>query len=278
MTRRHACYILRHIHLDPQGIALRVDPDYAIVAECFPYLARRLLNDDSPRMRAVLKDILYGNRTRMDVERLLRVADGLAAYTTEGLAEQGGAAAAAVAAAVAAAGQQQLRRGPAAAALPAATADKEVRLGRLSAVSVAGDRVHGPCGRMPAPYHTHTCMCSHHSHRFPTHSISHAAIPRSCCLPACRALSLQVLSPVVVDTLRSVLRPGSYVSELMVEELVSWCWWGQEEGGSAGLCERQQRRRSEEHVCPVPRHACVSIAMLQHPMQVGPPGSVTQLG
>lgn len=157
-----------------------MDPDYAIVAECFPYLARRLLNDDSPRMRAVLKDILYGTRTRMDVERLLRVADGLAAYTTEGLAEQGRPAAA-----VAAAGQQQQRRGPAAAAaaLPATTADKEVRLGCLSTVfcegnsqgRIAGEGGDGACGRMPefvrrytytytVPY---TCLCSHRSLTFP---------------------------------------------------------------------------------------------------------------
>ena len=32
-----------------EGIALRVDPSYSIVAECFPYLARRLLTDDHPR-------------------------------------------------------------------------------------------------------------------------------------------------------------------------------------------------------------------------------------
>lgn len=38
-----------------QGIALQADPDYSIVKECLPYLARRLLTDDSPRARQALK-------------------------------------------------------------------------------------------------------------------------------------------------------------------------------------------------------------------------------
>ncbi|KAL6750719.1 ABC1 family-domain-containing protein [Haematococcus lacustris] len=71
-----------------EGIALGVDPDYAIVMECFPYLTRRLLSDDSPRARAILRDILYGNRSRLDVERLNMMADGIAAYNTDGLLPQ----------------------------------------------------------------------------------------------------------------------------------------------------------------------------------------------
>eukprot|EP00200_Dunaliella_tertiolecta_P007083 CAMPEP_0202368102 /NCGR_PEP_ID=MMETSP1127-20130417/294_1 /ASSEMBLY_ACC=CAM_ASM_000462 /TAXON_ID=3047 /ORGANISM="Dunaliella tertiolecta, Strain CCMP1320" /LENGTH=1245 /DNA_ID=CAMNT_0048963455 /DNA_START=1 /DNA_END=3738 /DNA_ORIENTATION=+ len=70
-----------------EGIALGVDPDYAIVKECFPYLSRRLLNDDSPRTRQLLREVLYGRqgRKRLDIERLTRFAEGLSAYTTDGL-------------------------------------------------------------------------------------------------------------------------------------------------------------------------------------------------
>eukprot|EP00198_Chlamydomonas_reinhardtii_P007169 XP_001696505.1 predicted protein [Chlamydomonas reinhardtii] len=62
-----------------EGIALRVDPDYAIVGECFPYLARRLLNDDSPRMRAVLRDVLYGGSyvSELLVDELVAAVDAL---------------------------------------------------------------------------------------------------------------------------------------------------------------------------------------------------------
>ena len=45
-----------------EGIALRVDPQYSIVQETFPYLARRLLTDNSPRTRAALRQLLYGVR------------------------------------------------------------------------------------------------------------------------------------------------------------------------------------------------------------------------
>jgi aarF domain-containing kinase len=72
-----------------EGIALRVDPDYSIVQECFPYIARRLLADDDPRVRKALRDVLYGNKQRLDVERLIRLADAFSAFTTDGLAEGG---------------------------------------------------------------------------------------------------------------------------------------------------------------------------------------------
>lgn len=45
-----------------EGTALRVDPDYAIVSETFPYLSRRLLTDNQPRTRAALRQLLYGVR------------------------------------------------------------------------------------------------------------------------------------------------------------------------------------------------------------------------
>ncbi|MEW5303771.1 MAG: hypothetical protein WDW36_006430 [Sanguina aurantia] len=68
-----------------EGSALRVDPDYAIVKECFPYLARRLLSDDSPRTKKLLRDLLYGGKSRLDVARLVKLADGFGAFTTDGL-------------------------------------------------------------------------------------------------------------------------------------------------------------------------------------------------
>ena len=45
-----------------EGIALRVDPGYSIVQECFPYIARRLLTDNHPRTRAALQQLLYAVR------------------------------------------------------------------------------------------------------------------------------------------------------------------------------------------------------------------------
>ncbi|KAK9866008.1 hypothetical protein WJX84_009124 [Apatococcus fuscideae] len=71
-----------------EGIALRVDPSYAIVKECFPYLSRRLLTDNHPRTRAALHQLLYGGKTRLDVARLQRLTSGFGAFTVAGIAGQ----------------------------------------------------------------------------------------------------------------------------------------------------------------------------------------------
>ena len=41
-----------------EGIGLSIDEDYAIVQECYPYLARRLFTDRSPRAEAALRAML----------------------------------------------------------------------------------------------------------------------------------------------------------------------------------------------------------------------------
>ena len=67
-----------------EGIALKVDPSYAIVHECMPYLSRRLLTDNNPRMRAALKHLLYGDKQRVDVDRLARMVSAFSSFTTAG--------------------------------------------------------------------------------------------------------------------------------------------------------------------------------------------------
>ena len=41
-----------------EGIGLSIDENYAIVQECYPYLARRLFTDKSPRAKAALRQML----------------------------------------------------------------------------------------------------------------------------------------------------------------------------------------------------------------------------
>jgi aarF domain-containing kinase len=36
------------------------DPEFALVDEAYPYLSKRLLTDDHPRLRAALKYMVYG--------------------------------------------------------------------------------------------------------------------------------------------------------------------------------------------------------------------------
>jgi len=61
-----------------QGIGLQSNPNYSILAACYPYLARRLLTDPSPRTQKALKEMLYGSRgaERMDLQRLASLAEG----------------------------------------------------------------------------------------------------------------------------------------------------------------------------------------------------------
>jgi len=65
-----------------EGIALKVDPKYAIVQECMPYMSRRLLTDNNPRMRAALHKLLYGNSTRLDVDRLAKMISSFTNFST----------------------------------------------------------------------------------------------------------------------------------------------------------------------------------------------------
>ncbi|CAG9460317.1 unnamed protein product [Pedinophyceae sp. YPF-701] len=68
-----------------EGIALRVDPEYAIVKECFPYLTRRLLQDDSPRTRQALRELLYADGKRIDLARFEKMVSGFSNFTADGL-------------------------------------------------------------------------------------------------------------------------------------------------------------------------------------------------
>ncbi|KAK9804220.1 hypothetical protein WJX72_001850 [[Myrmecia] bisecta] len=63
-----------------EGIALVGNSDFAIVDEAFPFVAQRLLTDDAPRLRAALKNMVYGKDGKaLDADRLI---DLLSAFET----------------------------------------------------------------------------------------------------------------------------------------------------------------------------------------------------
>jgi hypothetical protein len=45
----------------------------------------KCLVDDSPRARKALRDVLYGNRSRLDIARLSRMVDAFSEFTTDAL-------------------------------------------------------------------------------------------------------------------------------------------------------------------------------------------------
>ena len=65
-----------------EGIGLSVDENYAIVQECYPYLARRLFTDKRPRAKAALRAMLGLAKDSSDAaveDRMADVSPGLAA-------------------------------------------------------------------------------------------------------------------------------------------------------------------------------------------------------
>lgn len=60
-----------------EGIALVGNPEFAIIDEAFPYIARRLMTDDSPRLRAALRYMVYGPEGQFDAERLIDLLEAL---------------------------------------------------------------------------------------------------------------------------------------------------------------------------------------------------------
>jgi len=65
-----------------EGIAINVDPNFKVLSKAYPYVAKRLLTDPSPQLRASLKDLLFKDgRFRWNrLENLLRNAGSSADY------------------------------------------------------------------------------------------------------------------------------------------------------------------------------------------------------
>lgn len=53
-----------------EGLALRLDPDFRIIAVAYPYVAKRLLAGDTREMREKLLDVIFDHEGSLRVERL----------------------------------------------------------------------------------------------------------------------------------------------------------------------------------------------------------------
>ncbi|KAL9258255.1 hypothetical protein AKJ16_DCAP11482 [Drosera capensis] len=73
-----------------EGIALVGNPDFAIVDEAYPYIAQRLLTDESPRLRNALRYTIYGKTGNFDAERFIDVMQAFETFVTA--ARSGGGA------------------------------------------------------------------------------------------------------------------------------------------------------------------------------------------
>jgi len=64
-----------------EGIALVGNKDFAIIDEAFPYIARRLLTDKSPRLREALRYMVYGREGEFDAEKLIDLLQALEKFS-----------------------------------------------------------------------------------------------------------------------------------------------------------------------------------------------------
>lgn len=56
-----------------EGIALVGNPEFAIVDEAYPFIAKRLLTDRSPRAREAFRYMIYGQSNTLDVDRMIDI-------------------------------------------------------------------------------------------------------------------------------------------------------------------------------------------------------------
>ncbi|MBE9137147.1 AarF/ABC1/UbiB kinase family protein [Nodosilinea sp. LEGE 07088] len=73
-----------------EGIAINVDPEFKVLSKAYPYVAKRLLTDQSPELRASLQDLLFkdGSFRWNRLENLLRNARDSDEYDMERLIDQ----------------------------------------------------------------------------------------------------------------------------------------------------------------------------------------------
>lgn len=64
-----------------EGIALVGNPEFAIIDEAYPYIARKLMTDDSPRLKAALRYMVYGSEGSFDAEKLIDLLQALEKFT-----------------------------------------------------------------------------------------------------------------------------------------------------------------------------------------------------
>lgn len=67
-----------------EGIGLSINDEYSILQECYPYLAKRLFTDNSPRAQEALRSMLYGagEAKVFSPAKLLEMSDGFSSYTS----------------------------------------------------------------------------------------------------------------------------------------------------------------------------------------------------
>jgi len=63
-----------------EGIALVGDEQFAVIDEAYPYIAKRLLTDDSEEIKSALDNLIYGPDGLLDVDRMIDLLESFEVY------------------------------------------------------------------------------------------------------------------------------------------------------------------------------------------------------
>ncbi|CBN74481.1 protein kinase:ABC1 family [Ectocarpus siliculosus] len=209
-----------------EGLGLQLDEQYSIVNECFPYLARRLLTEDSDRMHKMLRTFLYGKDGRyLKVDRVDDLVDGYSQFTaladeaSKGLAVDGvkdplgrtSHVPTATAAATAAAATTASAETPTSQQHTAASSSSRRRQGPQSPAPLFGGGGGGGGGGAPASVPA-----------FASAGATSVAGAAEGAPGGAMAVGVDpIQDPVARDALKLLFsKEGNYVQELVVEELV----------------------------------------------------------
>lgn len=63
-----------------EGIALNGDPNFAIIDESYPYIAKRLLTDDSEYMQKALNNLIMDKNGQLDIDQLIDLLESFETF------------------------------------------------------------------------------------------------------------------------------------------------------------------------------------------------------
>ncbi len=53
-----------------EGLALRLDPEFKILKIAYPYIAKKLLTDNSDEILEILQEVIFDNKGRIQIEKV----------------------------------------------------------------------------------------------------------------------------------------------------------------------------------------------------------------
>ena len=56
------------------------DDNFAVIDEAYPYIAKRLLTDDSPQIKTALNNVILGDDGQIDIDKMIDLLQSFEVY------------------------------------------------------------------------------------------------------------------------------------------------------------------------------------------------------